>query len=161
MRSSLSITLLSLLLLILSACSDNEEKPKYIVGVSLCGTTDAWRKALLTDINVEAANYPDIGIQILDADQSSKTQIKQIKQLARQKVDLIVISSKDEDSISTIASEIYRSGIPTIILERKLNTEDYSAFIGADNYETGRSAGTLINSFLSNEEAPHIIESKV
>lgn len=158
MRSSLSITLLSLLLLILSACSDNEEKPKYTVGVSLCGTTDAWRQALLTDINVEAANYPDIGIQILDADQSSKTQIKQIKQLARQKVDLIVISSKDEDSISTIASEIYRSGIPTIILERKLNTEDYSAFIGADNYETGRSAGTLINSFLSNEEAPHILE---
>ena len=147
MRSSLSITLLSLLLLILSACSDNEEKPKYTVGVSLCGTTDAWRQALLTDINVEAAK-----------DQSSKTQIKQIKQLARQKVDLIVISSKDEDSISTIASEIYRSGIPTIILERKLNTEDYSAFIGADNYETGRSAGTLINSFLSNEEAPHILE---
>ena len=83
MRYSLPITLLSLLLLILSACSDNEEKPKYIVGVSLCGTTDAWRKALLTDINVEAANYPDIGIQILDADQSSKTQIKHLNHRLR------------------------------------------------------------------------------
>lgn len=145
------------LLLLLFACKEQEEEAQYTVGISLCGTEDAWRQALLIDLNVEAANFPDISTRVLNAAQSAKTQIKQIKQLARQKVDLIIISPKDGDSLSAVASEVFKAGIPTIILDRRLNTNDYTTFIGADNYETGRSAGALVSANLTGE-SPHVLE---
>ena len=65
-------------------------------------------------------------------------------------MDLIIISANESGPVTTAAVEAYRAGIPTIIIDRKIYSEEYTTFIGADNYEIGRAAGLFTNSLLKN-----------
>ena len=80
--------------------------------------------------------------------QKLETQIKQIQQFIDQKVDVLIISPNQSDSITPIAVEAYRKGIPTIIVDRKIGSEEYTAYVGGDSYEIGRIAGEYASAFL-------------
>ena len=38
----------------------------------------------------------------------------------------------------------YDAGIPVILIDRKINSKKYTAYVGADNYEIGRRGGEYI-----------------
>ena len=50
--------------------------------------------------------------------------------------------------MTPIVEEAYRKGIPVITVDRKILSDKYTAYIGADNYEIGRSVGNYIASSL-------------
>jgi len=118
------------------------------VGVSHSSINDSWRKAMMLDMQVKASDYPGMTLDVKDADEDNDTQIKQIRELIKKRVDLIIISANESEPITTAAVEAYRAGIPTIIIDRKIYSEEYTTFIGADNYEIGRAAGLFVNSLL-------------
>lgn len=130
------------------ACSSESKEKKYIIGVSQCSMTDIWRQAMLSDMQVEVSNHPEIKLDIRDAAQNNETQIKQIKEFIKKKVDLLIISPNESAPLTPIAEEAYKAGIPTIILDRKINSDQYTTYIGADNYEIGRSIGMYMSSWL-------------
>ena len=72
--------------------------------------------------------------------------------LSKQRVDLVIISANESEPVTTAAVEAFRAGIPTIIIDRKIYSEEYTTFIGADNYEIGRAAGLFVNSLLKKKE---------
>lgn len=53
-------------------------------------------------------------------------------------VDLLVVSPNESSALTPVISEVYRSGIPVILFDRKIQTDDYTAFIGANNYRLAR-----------------------
>lgn len=136
------------LLLLLSACTSEPGDRKYVIGLSQCMLDDAWRQAMIRDVQIEASNYDDIEIIIKDADSDNTRQIRQIKELIDRKVDVLIISPFESAPITAIAEEAYRQGIPTIITDRKVNTDLYTTFIGADNYKLGFAAGTYAAQYL-------------
>ena len=101
-------------------------------------------------MQVKASDYPGMTLEMKDANEDNDTQIKQIRELVKKKVDLIIISANESGPVTTAAVEAYRAGIPTIIIDRKIYSEEYTTFIGADNYEIGRAAGLFTNSLLKN-----------
>ena len=120
------------------------------VGISHSSVNDSWRKAMMLDMQVKASDYPGMTLEMKDANEDNDTQIKQIRELVKKKVDLIIISANESGPVTTAAVEAYRAGIPTIIIDRKIYSEEYTTFIGADNYEIGRAAGLFTNSLLKN-----------
>ena len=94
------------------------------------------------------ANYDDVEIIIKDAQNNNETQIQQIRDLIRQKVDVLIISPYQSEPITAVAEEAYRAGIPTIITDRKVNTDQYTSFVGANNYEIGLAAGNYAANYL-------------
>lgn len=136
------------LLLLLSACTSEPRDRKYVIGLSQCMLDDAWRQAMIRDVQIEASNYDNIEIIIKDADSDNNRQIRQIKELIDQKVDVLIISPFESAPITAVAEEAYRQGIPTIITDRKVNTDLYTTFIGADNYKLGFAAGTYAGQYL-------------
>ena len=50
--------------------------------------------------------------------------------------------------MTPIVEEAYRKGIPVITVDRKILSDKYTAYIGADNYEIGRAVGNYIASRL-------------
>lgn len=50
--------------------------------------------------------------------------------------------------MTPIVEEAYQKGIPVILVDRKILSDKYTAYIGADNYEIGRAVGNYIASSL-------------
>ncbi|MBP8945816.1 MAG: substrate-binding domain-containing protein [Paludibacteraceae bacterium] len=112
---------------------------------------DVWRQAMMIEMNIEASNYENLEIIVRDAEENNQKQIDQIKELIRKKVDVLIISPNESDEITPIAVEAYKAGIPTIILDRKINSDEYTTYIGGDSYEIGKMAGTYASSLLPKE----------
>ena len=137
-----------LTLIVLCGCTSSGKQKKHVIGLSQCMLDDAWRQAMINDMRIEASNYDDVEIIIKDAQNNNETQIQQIRDLIRQKVDVLIISPYQSEPITAVAEEAYRAGIPTIITDRKVNTDQYTSFVGANNYEIGLAAGNYAAHYL-------------
>ena len=137
-----------LTLIVLCGCTSSRKQKRHVIGLSQCMLDDAWREAMINDMRIEASNYDDVEIIIKDAQNNNETQIQQIRDLIRQKVDVLIISPYQSEPITAVAEEAYRAGIPTIITDRKVNTDQYTSFVGANNYEIGLAAGNYAAHYL-------------
>lgn len=137
-----------LTLIVLCGCTSSGKQKRHVIGLSQCMLDDAWREAMIKDMRIEASNYDDVEIIIKDAQNNNETQIQQIRDLIRQKVDVLIISPYQSEPITAVAEEAYRAGIPTIITDRKVNTDQYTSFVGANNYEIGLAAGNYAAHYL-------------
>ena len=137
-----------LTLIVLCGCTSSGKQKRHVIRLSQCMLDDAWREAMINDMRIEASNYDDVEIIIKDAQNNNETQIQQIRDLIRQKVDVLIISPYQSEPITAVAEEAYRAGIPTIITDRKVNTDQYTSFVGANNYEIGLAAGNYAAHYL-------------
>ncbi len=127
-----------------NSCSFQQEHQYRIVFLQCCH--DEWRDVMNSEMRRELAFHPEIKLDIVDSYSSTEKQIEQIKDLAKQKIDLLIITPNEAKPLTAVIEEIYRSGIPVIFVDRKTDSNQYSAFIGADNYEIGKTAGQFIAS---------------
>lgn len=139
---------LFLLFIVIISCDKTRESKKYIIGFSQCMTDDVWRQAMEIEMNIEASAHENMTILIRDAKENSQLQIKQIKELIDKRVDVLIISPNESDEITPIAVEAYNKGIPTIIVDRKINSESYTSYVGGDSYEIGKMAGEYVSKLL-------------
>ena len=47
--------------------------------------------------------------------------------------------------------EVYQRGIPVVLIDRKIESDQYTAYVGGDNYEIGHVAGLYISNKLGNK----------
>lgn len=134
--------------LLYTACGQKDKH--YTIGVSQC-SDDEWRTQMNKEIRREALFYPDVQVEIRSAGDNNQHQIADIEHFINEKVDLIVVSPNEADAIAPIIEKAYNKGIPIVLVDRKINSECYTAYIGADNYEMGRQIGVYIISRLRGE----------
>lgn len=142
--------LINLLILCLFLTSCEQEETRYIIGVSQC-SDDEWRNQMNKEILREALFYPGVEVEIRSAGDNNQRQIADIEYFIHKKVDLIVVAPNEAEAITPIVEKAYSQGIPIVLVDRKINSEHYTAYIGADNYEMGRQIGIYITSRLRGE----------
>ncbi|MDA3853031.1 MAG: substrate-binding domain-containing protein [Bacteroidales bacterium] len=118
-----------------------EKESTYTIGFSQCTQADAWRQAMLREIKNSLLQNSNVELIVKGAGGNSDVQIAQIKELQIQGIDLLVVSPNESKPLTAIISEMYRSGIPVIVVDRKINSDDYTQYIGADNFSIGEEAG--------------------
>ena len=129
------------LLLLSVACSRKEAD--YTIAVSQCSEDD-WRAQMNKEILREALFYPGVNIEVYQAHDDNVRQIQDIESLIKKKVDLLIVAPNEAEAITPVIEKVYDAGIPVILVDRKINSEKYTAYVGADNYEIGRRAGEYI-----------------
>ncbi|MDP2338582.1 MAG: substrate-binding domain-containing protein, partial [Bacteroidota bacterium] len=92
-------------------------------------------------MQIELAFYPDIELKIKDAEDNNANQIRQIEEFIAEGVDLLIVSPNESEPLTTIIEKVFNSGIPVILVDRLINSEAYTAYIGGNNYEIGEEAG--------------------
>lgn len=137
----LRYTFIALLLTLLTTCVREKGEEKYVVGFSQCMTDDVWRRAMEMEMRIEASGHDNLTIIQTDAHEDSELQIRQIRDMIRRKVDVLIISPNRPELLTPVAVEAYRAGIPTIIVDRKIDSDEYTAYVGGDSYRIGRLAG--------------------
>jgi len=126
-----------------SAPSGDAAARTYLVGVSQCNLGEPWRVQMNADIEHAAAAHPNLKLVLKDAQNDSLRQRAQLEELAAQKVDLLIISPKEAAPLTGPVREVFERGIPVIVLDRAVEGDAFSTFIGADNQRIGREAGRL------------------
>ena len=119
---------------LLTSCS---QKKKYKIGVSQC-SEDIWREKLNDEMLSSAYLYDNINIEIVSANENDKRQAAQIDKFVKDGVDLLVVSPNRRNTITASIERAYDKGIPVILLDRKIDSPKYTAYIGADNVKVGR-----------------------
>jgi galactofuranose transport system substrate-binding protein len=120
---------------------------KYLIGVSQANLGEPWRVKMNRDIQEEAANHKEVRVIFTDAAQNSQKQIHDVEKLMKQGIDLLIISPNEAKPLTPIVQSVYRK-IPVIVVDREIESNDYTMFIGADNRLIGREAGKFINHLL-------------
>jgi ribose transport system substrate-binding protein len=128
------------------------------IGMSQCNLGEPWRVQMNADIARAAASKPSLQIVFKDAQNDSLTQRAQVEELAAQGVELLIISPKESAPLTKPVAEIYKKGIPVIVLDRAVDGDEYTTFIGADNRRIGREAGKFIRTLLGGKG--NIVELK-
>ena len=132
-----------LLFSVLSLGACRQERARYVIGVSQC-SDDEWRHQQNTEMLREAGFYPDVQVVIRTAKDDNGRQIQDIRRFIREGVDLLVVSPNEAEPITPVVEEAYDRGIPVIVVDRKILSDKYTAYIGADNYGIGYSIGNYI-----------------
>jgi ABC-type sugar transport system substrate-binding protein len=143
-----SLYLLAALWLLLGGCRPTAQNKTYHIGFSQRTGADTWRKTMLESMNRELSFNPEINFIVKDAGGQSARQIGQIQELIDQQVDLLIVSPNAARPITPIVEKAYQQGIPVIVLDRRTASDQYTAYVGADNVEVGRTAGIYANALL-------------
>ena len=139
-------TVLSLALIVLAGCA--REKPRYVIGVSQC-SEDIWREKQNAELRMGAYLQDNVELRFAAAYDSDERQVQQIDSLVATGIDLLIVAPNQIQTISPAIDRAFDKGIPVIVFERKTNSQKYTAFISADNYEMGRVMGEYIASQLN------------
>ena len=120
---------------LLAGCSDSRKT--YVIGVSQC-SEDSWRKKLVSELKQSTYFHDDISLEIRTADDDIVQQRQQIEELVDRNVDLLIVSPQKAESLSESIKKATDKRIPVILFDRKSDIDNYTAFMGADNYAIGK-----------------------
>ena len=121
-----------------------EKKDKYVIGMSQCNLGEPWRVAMNDQIAMAAEKHPEFEVIFADAAQDNSKQIADIENFVQMGVDLNITSPNEATPLTKAVSAAYDAGIPVILLDRKIDGDKYTQFIGADNVDMGRIAGEYV-----------------
>ena len=125
----------------------HQDVPHFRIGVAQC-SDDSWRHKMNDEILREAMFYDGVAVEIRSAGDDNRKQAEDVRYFMDKGVDLLIISANEAAPMTPVVEEAYRKGIPVILVDRKILSDKYTAYIGADNYEIGRAVGNYIASSL-------------
>jgi ribose transport system substrate-binding protein len=116
----------------------------WLIGVSQCNLGEPWRVQMNEDLAAAAKPHTNLRLIFKDAQNDALTQRAQVEELVSQGIHLLVISPKETAPLTGPIREAYRKTIPVVVLDRRVQGGEYTAFIGADNALIGRKAGEYL-----------------
>ena len=150
--------LIFLSLVFFFSCTTEKKVKKYKIGFSQCISKDDWRKSMDHEMKIEASLNAEIDLTIFQANGDIELQNSHIEYMFNNGFDVIIISPLRTEPLVPIIEKAYDKGIPVIIVDRKINSQKFTAYIGANNIEVGQNAANYIAS--QNEKVINVLEIK-
>lgn len=140
------------LILLLAGCAREEvpeasEKDLIVIGLSQVGAESDWRVANSESMKEVFSEENGYRLLFEDARQIQENQIMAVRKFIQQRVDYIVLLPISESGWDSVLQEARDAGIPVILVDRMVDTEDdslYTAHVGSDFLEQGRRAAAWI-----------------
>jgi len=114
---------------------------KYVFGFSQATILEPWRVQFNKDMQKEADKHPEIKLIITDGQDKTEKQVADTESLIQQGVDVLLISPKESAGLTGVVLKAIDAKIPVIVLDRNVNTDKITQFIGGDNVVIGQTAG--------------------
>lgn len=161
MKKIISLLLLAGMTLSVAACGTKTPTPvetKTETGVETPATGDQETVYFLTKIlgnqywavveegARKAAKELNVKLVVtgLAAESEVEKQVQQLQDAVSAKASAIVIGPTDSTAMANPVSDAFKSGIPVVIVDTMINTDDYSAALMTNNVEAGKSAAEVM-----------------
>ena len=93
--------------------------------------------------------HPDMVLSRRIAYGNNEMQCAQIDSFIAEQVDLLIVSPNEAEAVKPAVTRAYRAGIPVIVADRRVTGDEWTAFIGGDNYKVGTLMAQWVTSQLS------------
>ena len=150
MKRPLLLIALVLALCLLTACSpqpeENASSEPLLVGYSQLGTESAFRLKNSESMR-EAAETHGVNLLLENANQKQEKQIEAIRSFIAYQVDVITVAPNVETGWDNVLTEAKNAGIPVILVDRMVKTEDdslYACYVGSDFILQGEAAAQYL-----------------
>jgi simple sugar transport system substrate-binding protein len=135
---------------VLSPTATSSARPEktyqdLIVGYVQLGDESEWRSANTASVK-EAAARLGVELKFSNAQQKQENQVKAIRSLIAQQVDVIGVAPIVETGWDDVFQEAKDAGIPIILVDRRADVPSnlYVTLMGSDFLEEGRNAGRIM-----------------
>lgn len=142
-------------IVVLSIGCQRESERMNRIGFSQCTGADMWRKGMLLEMERSLSYAKGVEMIYSDALGSSPQQIEDIRSMIDKGIDVLIVSPNEKEPLTPIISEAYQAGIPVLVLDRRTSNSLYTSYIGADNYDLGRTVADFI---LQERDSARIVE---
>lgn len=116
----------------------------FLIGMSQANKGEPWRQAMNDQIAAAAAKHPELKVVFADAAQNNAKQVADVENFLQQGIDLLIISPNEAGPLTSVVAKAYDRHIPVIVLDRKVNGDKYTMWIGGDNTAIGTMAGKYV-----------------
>ncbi len=147
-----NIIIISLIFLSVLTCCSTPPR-QYHIGVSQC-LDDAWREKMNAEMDRELLLHPEMVITRRIAYGSNVLQCSQIDSFITEEVDLLIVSPNEAEEVKPAVARAYRAGIPVIVADRRVSGDEWTAFIGGDNYRVGQMMAEWLISLQGERKEP-------
>ena len=113
----------------------------FLIGMSQANNAEPYRQVMNNDVQTAAKSVPGFRVVVSDAAQDNSKQVADVEYFLTQKINLLIISPNEAKPLTAVVKKAYDQGVPVIVLDRKVEGEAYTAFIGGDNVAIGKAAG--------------------
>jgi len=132
--------------LLATACSSSGSggtgNGSWVVGYSQSNNAEPYRAQLNIQLQYYMKQNKNLKLlPITDAHQDSATQVSQVQQFISKKVKTLIVSPNEPGPLTAPVEAACAAHIPVIVLDRTVNTNCYTTWIGGDNYQEGKLAG--------------------
>jgi ribose transport system substrate-binding protein len=117
---------------------------EYTIGMSQANVAEPYRQRMDDDVEAAAGDVPQFSVEFADAQQDNAKQVADVENFLTRQIDLLIISPNEATPLTAVVAKAYNQGIPVIVLDRKVDGDAYTTWIGADNVEIGRTAGEYV-----------------
>ena len=158
---NLSILLIGVLPLgMLAGCgSKASEGKKFKVGWSIDTISTPFNAAEDKAIKDGWAKYPEVVLYSTEAQAQSMKQVSDIEDLVAKGIDLLIVKPRDEKTLTEVVKSVMKKGIPVVSIDRYIEGDPCTTFIGSDNVEAGKAAAQEMARQLKNKGSIAIIEA--
>lgn len=130
--------------IVLVSCSGSNPEKKIRIGFAQCTGAENWKKATREGMQRELSFHPGTELIYRSAGDNSDLQVRQIKELIGQNIDLLLVSPNEAQPLTSVVEEAFNKGIPVVVIDRRTSSDLYTSFVGVDNFELGKMAGNYI-----------------
>ena len=142
------LALIAFLLLTMFAGCAKKQEEDYVIGFSQCTGDDEWRRAMLDGMQRELAFHNNTKLIFKDAHANSAVQVQQIEELLQSGIQLLIVSPNESDPLTPVIEKAYKKGIPVVVVDRRTSSPYYTAYVGGDNYQVGKTVGEYATTLL-------------
>jgi len=149
MLRTLAILVIGLFLCVGLSCKQKGEgnAKKYRIAVIPKGTTHVFWKSIHAGAIKAEQELKEAGVEVeiiwkgpLKED-DRESQIRVVEDFVTAGVTGIVLAPLDDTALRAPVKDAVNNGIPVVIIDSDLKSEDYTSFVATDNYIGGRKAG--------------------
>ncbi len=142
MKAEALLTLVALLAACGGSAPPDPAKEEIVVAVIPKGTTHSFWKAIHAGA-VKASR--ELGVEVIwkgpAREDDRDAQIAEVENFVSRGVSGIVLAPTDDKALRLPVTDAMRAGIPVVIIDSGLDSDDYVSFVATDNYQGGRLAG--------------------
>ena len=153
-----SVIIISICSLQLSTNATAAKQKMFVVGFAQDTMANDWRASQVHAIAEAFKQYPNVKFIYTDGKGRSAKQIGDLEDLALQGVDLIMTSPRDAQAMTPVISKIYKSGIPVVLVTRKINNNDFTAYVSPNDYTIAQRAAKFMAKRLNNKGSVLILK---